>query len=409
MLRLNPFRALRPLPNLAPSVACVPYDVLSTTEARALAKGNPNSFLHVIRPEIDLPEDTNPYDEIVYEKARQNLDRLFAEGVLVQEIEPTMYLYRQVLNHTLQTGLVCCCHIEDYANNIIKKHEKTRPDKEDDRMRHMLSLNANPGPVFLTYRDHEDIEVLVAKDINDRPLFHFNSPDGVTHTVWTVHDPQVYIDAFAGIEAAYVADGHHRSAAAARAGAQLRAANPNHRGDEEYNWFMTVLFPASQLTILPYNRVIADLNGKTLKTVFAELAEIGRLTETDDPKPDRPGVFCLYLDGRWHKLELDPGSIDQTDPITSLDVDLLQNRILTPIFGIGDPRTDGRIDFVGGARGTDELKNRVDSRQAALAISMFATSIEQLLEVSDADLVMPPKSTWFEPKLRSGLFTHRLE
>lgn len=409
MLRVNPFRAIRPESNHASAVACVPYDVVDTSEARALAEGNPRSFLHVIRPEIDLPDGTDPYCDEVYNKAHENLQKLLADGALIRESQPKMYLYRQVRNHKSQIGLVCCCHIEDYANNIIKKHEKTRPDKEDDRTRHMLTLMANPGPVFLTYRTRPEINALVRQDVNDRPLFHFNAPDGVTHTIWTVHDSEKYVDAFSEVDVAYVADGHHRSAAAARAGAELKKANPQHTGHEEYNWFMTVLFPSDHLTILPYNRLVADLNNHSPEEVLQALAGLGSISPTDDPTPDRPGVFCIYLDGQWHRLELDGASIDQDDAIACLDVDLLQKRILEPIFAIGDPRTDKRIGFVGGSRGTSELQQRVDSGGAALAISMYPTSIDQLLSVADADLVMPPKSTWFEPKLRSGLFVHCLE
>lgn len=409
MLRIHPFPAIRPLPNLAPSVASVPYDVVDTEEARRLAQGNPHSFLHVIRPEIDLPEGTRLTDDAVYEKAKENFERFLSQGIIVQDEQPKLYIYRQVMHHTPQVGLVCCCHIDDYAKNIIKKHEKTRPDKEDDRTRHMLSIDANPGPVFLTYRGCDLIDRLVEQDMNDRPLYHFNEPDGVTHTVWIVHEPQKYIDAFASIETAYVADGHHRSAAAARAGAKKRAENPNHTGDEEYNWFMSVLFPSRQLTILPYNRVLKDLGGARVDQVLQALRGIGTMSETDDPRPERSGVFCIYLDGIWHRLEIDPASIDLDDPIESLDVQLLQKRILEPVFGIGDPRTDQRIDFIGGSRGTEELKKRVDSGRGAVAFSLFPTSIEQLLTVADADLVMPPKSTWFEPKLRSGLFVHSLK
>lgn len=408
MLRIHPFPAIRPLPNLAPSVASVPYDVVDTEEARRLAQDNPHSFLHVIRPEIDLPEGTRLTDDAVYDKAKENFERFLSEGIIVQDEQPKLYIYRQVMRHKPQIGLVCCCHIDDYTENVIKKHEKTRPDKEDDRTRHMLAIDANPGPVFLTYRGRDLIDRLVEQDMNDRPLYHFNEPEGVTHTVWIVHEPRKYIDAFASIDAAYVADGHHRSAAA-RAGAEKRAANPNHTGNEEYNWFLSVLFPSRHLTILPYNRVIKDLDGATTDQVLESLRGIGTIRQCDDPRPDRSGVFCFYLDGLWHRLEIDPSSIDSDDPIESLDVQLLQKRILEPVFGIGDPRTDQRIDFIGGSKGTDELENRVDSGRGAVAFSLFPTSIEQLLAVSDADLVMPPKSTWFEPKLRSGLFVHSLK
>jgi uncharacterized protein (DUF1015 family) len=409
MLRIRPFAAIRPQPNLAPRVASVPYDVVNTTEARELAADNPLSFLHVVRPEIDLPEGTSVYDDAVYAKAKQNLDKLMADGALVREDSPRLYLYRQVMNGRSQIGLVCCCHIDDYANDLIKKHEKTRKQKEDDRTRHVLTLNANTGPVFLTYRDVASIDDQVERDVNDTPLFHFDAPDGVTHTVWSVADAKPYVDAFRAVPCAYVADGHHRSASAARAGAERREANPNHSGDEEYNWFLTVLFPATQLNILPYNRVLFDLNGLAPEQVLERLVAVGEMKKTDNPSPERPGVFCFYLDGGWQRLELDPASIDQSHPINSLDVALLQDRVLEPLFGISDPRTDERIDFVGGIRGTKELEKRVDSGEAKLAVSMHPTTIEQLLAVADAGLVMPPKSTWFEPKLRSGLFVHSLD
>jgi uncharacterized protein (DUF1015 family) len=320
-----------------------------------------------------------------------------------------MYVYRQVMQHRSQVGLACCCHIDDYARDIIKKHEKTRQDKEDDRTNLTLALNANTGPVFLAYRDREDISRLMHRDMNNRPLFHFNAPDGVTHTVWHAQDPQAYERAFSDVPCAYVADGHHRAASAARAGAKRREANRSHRGDEEYNWFMSALFPASELNILPYNRVVSDLNGRSAAEIGVELADVGAISPTSNPVPGRSGVLCVYLDGTWHRLELDPATIDHNDPIGSLDIALLQERVLEPILGIGDPRTDKRIQFVGGIRGTSELEKLVRSGQGAIAFSMHPTTMEQLMAVSDAGKIMPPKSTWFEPKLRSGLFVHLLD
>ncbi len=409
MLRIKPFAALRPLPNIAAQVSSVPYDIVTAAEARQLAADNPRSFLRVLRPEIDLPVETDPHDPAVYAAAKQNFQRLLSNGDLVREAEPKLYLYRQVLNDHCQIGLVCCCHVDDYNNNLIKKHEKTQPDKEDDRTRHMLAINAHPGPVLMTYRDRPEIDQIVAQDVNNRPLFHFDAPDGVTHTVWTVDNAQSYCDVFAEVEAAYIADGHHRSASAARAAAQRRAANTNHTGHEEYNWFPTVLFPASQLTILPYNRVVTDLAGHSVQQVLQRLAEVGNLSDTREPQRDRSGVFGIYLDGSWRRLALDEATIDRTDLIRSLDVALLQDRVLEPIFGIGDPRSDQRVDFIGGLDGTQKLVNRVHSGDAAAAFSLFPTTIQQLLSVADAGLVMPPKSTWFEPKLRSGLFIHMLD
>lgn len=409
MVRVAPFKAIRPVPHKAAHVASLPYDVVTTAEARAMAQGEPDSFLHVVRSEVDLPEDVDPHDDAVYDQARRSLDGLLARGVLFRDGQPRMYLYRQVLAHRSQIGVVCCCHVDDYEHGVIKKHEKTRQDKEDDRTRHTLTLNANAGPVFLTHRDDAAIDRLVHDDSNNRPLYHFNSSDGVTHTIWPVNDPARYVEAFAKLPAVYVADGHHRSASAARAAVERRRDDPDRGDDEPYDWFLTVLFPAGQLKILPYNRVVADLRDRTPAEMIEALQSVGAVSVTDQPQPDRPGVFCIYLDGRWHRLELDPASIDRSDPIASLDVSLLQDRVLAPLLGIEDPRTDRRIDFIGGIRGTDALEQRVDAGDSAIAFSLYPTSIEQLLTVADADRVMPPKSTWFEPKLRSGLLVHELD
>ncbi|MCI0364870.1 MAG: DUF1015 family protein [Phycisphaerales bacterium] len=393
-------------------MASVPYDVVNTSEARELAQGLPHSFLHIVRAEIDLPPQTGSYDDAVYAKARTNFERFLHDGVLIRDSRPRMYLYRQVMNHKSQVGLVCCCHIDDYLNDVIKKHEKTRKDKEDDRTRHILELNVHAEPVFLAYRDEPRIDGMVRVDMNDRPLFHFIAKDGVTHTVWPVHDSQAYVDAFAsdpGVPVAYIADGHHRSASAARAAAERRKANRRHTGAEEYNWFLTVLFPASQLRILPYNRLVRDLHGKNAGQVLKELKTVGRLSQTSSTQPPGPGAVCIYLDRSWHSLQFDPASIDHSEPINSLDVSLLQNRILAPILGIGDLRTDKRIDFVGGIRGPAELVRRVDSGEMAIGFSMHPTTMDQLIAVADAGSIMPPKSTWFEPKLRSGLLIHSLD
>ncbi|MFG0330550.1 MAG: DUF1015 domain-containing protein [Phycisphaerales bacterium] len=409
MLRIKPFRALRPTPEKARQVASVPYDVVNREEAAALARGNPDSFLHVVRPEIDLPDEVDAYDDAVYDKGRENLDRLVESGALVREERPSLYLYRQIMNGQPQVGLVCCCHIDDYEQDIIKKHEKTRPKKENDRTRHTLTLNANAGPVFLTYRGRSEIDELVKREMENDPLYDFTAVDGVQHTVWRLEDPAEVTRLFESIDAAYVADGHHRSASAWRAGQERRKANPNHTGDEEYNWFLSVLFPSDQLHILSYNRILRDLNGQSEDEVVTMLSELGDLAVTDDPIPDQPGSFCFYLDGEWRRLILPPESIDRDDPIKSLDVALLEDRVLEPIFGVKDVRTDERIDFVGGIRGAKELERLVDSGEWACAISMYPTSIDQLIAVADAQMVMPPKSTWFEPKLRSGLLVHTLD
>jgi len=409
MIKIYPFLALMPSAENAAKIACEPYDVISTEEARVVAAGHADSFLHVVRSEIDLPPDSNPYDAAVYQKAAENLDSLVARGVLSESAEPTIYIYRQIMKGRSQHGVVCTCDAQQYRDDLIKKHEKTRPDKEDDRTQHMLGCSAHAEPVFLTFRDTTEINRLIETNSSGSPLIDFTANDGVTHTIWKVADPQLFVAAFAQLQAIYIADGHHRTAGGERAAFARQQANPNHTGDEEYNRILSVLFPASQLEILAYNRVVKDLNGTTAAEVLAGLSQVGTVAETSDPVPTRPGEICVYLAGKWYLLSIPQETIDGTDPIGSLDVSLLQTRILEPLLGVGDPRTDKRISFVGGIRGTQELEKLVNAGDAAIAFSMFPTSIEQLLNVSDAGEIMPPKSTWFEPKLRSGLFVHRFE
>ncbi len=408
-MRLHPFHALRPVPELAARVAAPPYDVVSRAEAVKLAEGNPLSFLHVGRSDIDLPDNLDPHDALVYRTARENLDRLVADGTLRREDQPAIFLYQQTMDGRDQVGVVGCVHVDDYERDLIRKHEKTRQDKEDDRTRHVLTLNANAEPVFLTYRDRPGIERLMAVDREAAPLYDFTAPDGVRHRVWRAPEPGRYVEAFGAVPHAYVADGHHRSASAWRAGQQRRSENPGHRGDEEYNWFLAVLFPASQLRILSYNRLVQDLNGLAPSQFLARLSRLGRIGPTESPQPTRSGAYGVYFDRRWYQLVLEESTIDRNDPIGSLDVSLLQDRILGPLLGVSDPRTDQRIDFVGGIRGAEALKARVDSGEMAVAFSLYPTSVAQLLAVSDAGKIMPPKSTWFEPKLRSGLFVHMLD
>ena len=408
-MRLHPFRALRPPPELAARVAAVPYDVVSREEAAALAEENPHSFLHVGRSDIDLPPDTDPYDPRIYAAARTALDRFVARGTLVRDREPNLFLYRQEMDGRSQTGIVGCVHVDDYEHDVIRKHEKTRKDKEDDRTRHVLTLNAHAEPVFLTYRPVAELDELARTAAGALPLYDFTAPDGVRHTVWRVVDPDAWVRAFCTVPVAYVADGHHRSASAWHAGRERRAANPQHRGDEEYNWFLAVLFPSNQLRILPYNRLVKDLNGLTPAAFAEQLRSLGRLERTAEPSPSAPASFGLYFDGAWQRLTLDERFIDRADPIGSLDVSLLQDRVLGPILGISDPRTDKRIDFAGGIRGPGELERRVRSGEMALGVAMYPTTLEQLIAVSDAGAIMLPKSTWFEPKLRSGLFVHELD
>ena len=404
-VRLHPLPVLRPPGALASRVASPPYDVVSRSEAAALARDNPLSFLHVGRAEIDLPETVDAHDPRVYREARRALDRLVAEGALLRAA-PALYLYREVMAGRAQIGVVGGVHVDDYAADVIRKHETTRPDKEDDRTRHLLALAAHAEPVLLLYRGRPEIDRLVVAATAAPPLYDFATADGVAHTVWRVDDPAPYERAFEGVPQAYVADGHHRSASAWRAARELRARHTGPAREEEYDWFPAALVPADQLRILAYNRVVTDLAGRAPAEVLAQLGRVGRLAVTDDPVPPRPATFCVYLGGRWHRLELAEDSIDRSDPIRALDVSLLQERVLGPVLGIADQRTDRRIDFVGGIRGARALAARVDSGEAALGISLHPTTVEQLMAVSDAGHIMPPKSTWFEPKLLSGLFVH---
>jgi uncharacterized protein (DUF1015 family) len=407
-MRLHAFRALRPPPAIVAEVAAVPYDVVNRDEAAQLAAGNPRSFLHVGRPDIDLPPDTDPYDARVYAQGRAALEAFLADGTLVRDDQPALYLYRLVMDGRQQVGIVGCVHVDDYERDLIRKHEKTRKDKEDDRTRHVLTLNAHAEPVFLAYRPVEAVDGLVAQSIQATPLYDFTAPDGVRHSLWKVAPAESLVRAFAAVPLAYVADGHHRSASAWRAGKERRAANPAHTGEEEYNWFLAVLFPSDQLRILPYNRLVKDLNGLTPEEFRSRLAALGRVEPTSNPVPPVAGSFGVYLPGGWLRVTIDPATIEGRDPIGSLDVSLLQARVLTPMLGVGDPRTDKRIDFVGGIRGTGELERRVDSGEMAVGFSLHPTTMDQLLAVSDAGEIMPPKSTWFEPKLRSGLLVHEM-
>lgn len=404
MLRIKAFQGLRPTPRLVTEVACVPYDVVNTEEAAALAAGLPSSLLHVDRAEIDFPPGTDPYSDAVYSKARENFLRLQRDGILIRESEPAIYLYQQRMGAHMQTGLAAACHIEDYERDVIKKHEKTRRDKEDDRTRLIGTIRADTGPVFLTYRDRREIDSLAAGILKTSPLYDLTAPDGVQHTVWRIPGGEEFVREFARVPVAYVADGHHRTASACRVGRELRESNPAHTGAEEYNWFLAVLFPASQLQILPYNRVVKDLNGLDRTTFLGRISRVFALKSGSSPTPGRPGEIRMYLAGEWHGLEWKPAA--GADPISQLDVSGLQDRLLAPILGIDDPRTSKRIDFVGGIRGTAELVKRIDSGEAAVAFSMAPTTVDQLMAIADANQIMPPKSTWFEPKLRSGLFIH---
>ena len=404
---VKPFAALRPVPEKAAALASVPYDVVDTAEARALAAGNPDSFLHVSRPEIDLPDDTDIHDDAVYAQGANAFRSFQARGVLIREPDERLYVYRQIMGTHSQTGVVACCHIDDYAQNIIRKHEKTRKDKEDDRTRHCLELNANSGPVFLTYRDTAALDARVAAVQRGAPLYDFTADDGIRHTVWRVEgESRAWVEAFRQVPLAYVADGHHRAAAAFRSGQQRRAANPAHTGSEEYNWFLAVLFPATQLRILPYNRCVADLNGLTPAAFLEKVKAAFKTEKAGSASPTGPREVRMFLGGDWYKLSWDEVT---ADPVSRLDVSVLQDRLLAPVLGIGDPRTNTRVSFVGGIRGTGELTRRVESGRDAVAFSMYPVTVEQMMDIADAGQIMPPKSTWFEPKLRSGLLVHTLD
>ncbi|TPV93352.1 MAG: DUF1015 domain-containing protein [Myxococcales bacterium FL481] len=412
-MRIHPFSALRPPPDKAAEVACVPYDVVDTHEARAIANRSPDSFMRVIRPEVDLPEGTSPYDDRVYDGAKAALDGLRQRGTLEREAAPCFYVYTQHATigarQVRQTGLVACCHIDDYLADKIKKHENTHRDKEDDRTRHVLTLAANAGPVFLTYRRVESVATLVQQALAHPPLFDFVADDGVRHIVHRVEETEPLRAAFEQVDVAYVADGHHRTASAARAGARLRQENPAHTGDEEYNWFLAVLFAADELHILPYHRIVTDLHGLSDDAFLQALQAVGRLEAVDTPEPAGPGCFGVYLAGQWWHLTIDSSPSSPDDVVASLDYVILYERVLAPVLGVGDIRADRRVDFVGGIRGTNELERRVDAGQAKVAFAMQSTTMAQLMAVADAGEIMPPKSTWFEPKLRSGLLIHTLD
>ncbi len=408
---IKPFKALRPAVDKAAALAAVPYDVVDTAEARALAQGNPDSFLHVSRPEIDLPDSVDIHSDAVYAQGAKALREFQQRGVLIREAQEELYVYRQIMGTHSQSGVVACCHIDDYANDIIRKHEKTRRDKEDDRTRHCLELNANSGPVFLTYRDTSELDTLMATTQQEVPIYDFTAVDGIRHTVWrAVGSATPWRAAFERVPIAYVADGHHRAAAAYRAGQQKRAANPNHNGSEEYNWFLTVLFPETQLRILPYNRCIADLNGLTVDSFLTKVRSIfsvRRLSPTiADATPRQPREVRMYLDKCWYSIAWPEFA---GDPVSILDVSVLQDRLLAPLLGIDDPRSNTRISFVGGIRGAGELVRRVESGSDAVAFSMYPVTVTQMMAIADANQIMPPKSTWFEPKLRSGLLVHTLD
>lgn len=406
-MKIKPFKALRPALQLAQQVAAVPYDVVDTGEARHLAEGNPYSFLHVSRPEIDLPDTVDIHSDEVYAQGARVLQKFLQDEILLQDATDAIYLYRQVMGDHAQVGVVTTCNVSDYEKDVIRKHEKTRKDKEDDRTRHCLELNANSGPVFLTYRDAPAIDEMVSRIVSMAPLYDFIAADGIQHTVWRVTEHlDEWVSAFDQIELAYIADGHHRAAASARAGRERRESNPHHDGTEEYNWFLAVLFPSTQLKILPYNRCVADLNSYKPGDFLQEVSKRFNVTSVSTGEVSRPQSCRIYLQGQWYELSWE---LSTDDPVKCLDVSVLQDNLLSPLLGIDDPRTNQRITFVGGIRGTNELVARVDSGRDAVAFAMYPVTVEQMMAIADAGAIMPPKSTWFEPKLRSGLLVHTLD
>lgn len=418
MAVIKSFKGIRPIEELASKIAALPYDVMNSDEAREMVIGNSHSFLHVDRAEIDLDPSIDIHDKKVYEKARENLNRMISTGEFIQDKQPCLYIYRQIMNGRSQTGIVFCASIDDYMNNVIKKHEFTRADKEQDRINHVDYCDANTGPIFLTYKEDqiasEIIEAWVQNESKRKPVYNFVAEDGIAHIVWVI-DNDIIIseltDLFKEIDYLYIADGHHRSASAVKVGLKRRAENPNYTGDEEFNYFLAVAFPDNDLMVMDYNRVVKDLNGLTRDELIKKLEEKFVVTESTSKEPLKPAkkhTFGMYVEDKWYLLEAKDGIYNPEDPIDSLDVAILQNNVLTPILGIEDVRTSDRIDFIGGIRGLKELEKRVHT-DMKIAFSMYPTEVHDIMDVADIGEVMPPKSTWFEPKLRSGLFVHKLK
>lgn len=416
MPRVKPFRGVRPPAELVEQVECRPYDVLNSEEARAEAGNNEKSLYHIIKPEINFEEGTSEYDPRVYESSAEQFALFQKNGWLVQDTEENYYLYAQTMNGKTQYGIVLCAHVDDYMNAVIKKHELTRRDKEDDRMKHVRATNANIEPVFLAYRPDADLTAIIGKYAVQTPEYDFIAPiDGFRHQLWVIADAgdkAVITAAFDRMDALYIADGHHRSAAAARVGAERAAQDPHRTGDEEYNFYMAVCFPADQLTILDYNRVVKDLAGRTPEEFLQALTrnfEVEDKGAVEEYRPTCLHEFSLYLQGRWYSLRAKEGTFDPADPIGVLDVDISSRLILDDLLGIRDLRSDQRIDFVGGLRGLGELKRRVDSGEMQMALALYPVTMEQIMCIADSGKIMPPKATWFEPKLRSGLVIHKLD
>ncbi|MBR6503643.1 MAG: DUF1015 domain-containing protein [Firmicutes bacterium] len=413
MAVFRPFRAVRPAKEYAAGVISLPYDVMSRQEAAEMAQGKPYNYLHICRSEIDLPKQRNPYDPEVYKKAKSNIQEFLNKGVFIRDRVPAFYVYREIMNGRAQTGLVGCASIDDYQNDIIKKHEKTRYEKEVDRINHFDVCNADTEPVFFTYKDNADLAAMIAKVVTREPEYDITDDQGVQHILWVVNDPvereKIQTIIAEQIPYFYIADGHHRSASAVKVGLKRRAQNPGYTGEEEFNYFMAVVFPDTDMAILDYNRVVRDLNGLPVEMFLEKVSEKFEVEKTGEEayRPEAPHTFGMYLDDGWYKLTAKEGTYDAEDPIASLDVSILQENLLAPILGIGDPRSDQRIDFVGGIRGLGELERRVKKGMSA-GFAIYPVDIAQLIAVADAGMLMPPKSTWFEPKLGSGLFIHEL-
>lgn len=415
MAVVRPFKGVRPRPDLADKVASLPYDVMNREEAKQMAEGNPYSFLHICRSEIDLPDTVGAYEPAVYEQAKKNLDKMQEEGILIQDDAPIYYIYRQLMNGRVQTGIVATFSIDEYQDNIIKKHEFTRVEKEIDRINNFDVCDAHTEPVFLSYRKNDEINAIVNDWIKfHMPTYNFATPDGIQHILWPLADLNLCAriqKIFEGVKYLYIADGHHRSASSAKVGLKRREQFPNFDGTEEFNYFMAVIFPDEDLFIMDYNRVVKDLNGFTVTEFMDKVAEKFTIEKQDSAEPYKPmerRTFGMLLDGVWYKLAIKDGFFNPSDPVGRLDVSILQKNLLNPILGIEDPRTDKRIDFVGGIRGLKELERRCKT-DMKVAFSMYPTTMDDLLAIADAGEVMPPKSTWFEPKLASGIFLHKMK
>ena len=406
MATVKPFKALRPVPEKAEAVSSVPYDVVDTAEARLLAENNPLSFLHVVRPEIDLPEGTDIYGDAVYERGAENFANLIGRGILVQEEEPYVYIYRLIMDGHEQVGIAACCSVDEYDNNVILKHEHTRKEKEDDRVKHMLSVSAHHGPVLMTYRGNSRINTIVDEEIREKPLYDFTSPDGVRHTLWRARQTAKISETFKTVPFIYIADGHHRAAGASRVKQEMLKRDPGAKGDEEFNYFLTVMFPAEQMKILAYNRFVSDLNGLSETEFLRSVEERFDVAPGDGSEPSSKGIIGMYLNGKWYELTIREKETGDVDPVSVLDLSKFQDRLLTPVLGIKDQKSDKRIDFIGGQGSINKLQKRVDAEGGA-AFTFFPVTVSGLMAVADAGRIMPPKSTWFAPKLRSGLLTHR--